>query len=230
MAGSIDPALRGSAPPGAQTADSALGVLLTAADVARVVDRMAHQLIERAASLHPDRPDGGLSDVVLVGIPTRGAPLARRLASRIEAFSGIAVGTGTVDITLYRDDLRLRGVRALEPTVLPDDGIDDRLVVLVDDVLFSGRSVRAALDALRDLGRPRAVQLAVLVDRGHRELPIRADYVGKNVPTSRSQQVRVHLAEIDGSDEVLVTEGGRTAPAAEAGEPMARAAGEVGEK
>jgi pyrimidine operon attenuation protein / uracil phosphoribosyltransferase len=201
MAGSIDPALRGSAPPG-----SPAGTLLTSADVGRVIDRMAHQLIERAASLHPDRDDGGLHDVVLIGIPTRGAPLARRLAARIEAFSGTAVDTGTVDITLYRDDLRLRGVRALEPTVLPDAGIDDRLVVLVDDVLFSGRSVRAALDALRDLGRPRAVQLAVLVDRGHRELPIRADYVGKNVPTSRSQQVRVHLQEIDGADEVLVTD------------------------
>jgi pyrimidine operon attenuation protein/uracil phosphoribosyltransferase len=144
---------------------------------------------------------------VLVGIPTRGAPLARRLAGRIEAFSGTPVDVGTVDITLYRDDLRRRGVRALEPTLLPDSGIDDRLVVLVDDVLYSGRSVRAALDALRDLGRPKAVQLAVLVDRGHRELPIRADFVGKNVPTSRTQQVRVHLTEIDGVDEVLVTEG-----------------------
>jgi pyrimidine operon attenuation protein/uracil phosphoribosyltransferase len=192
---------------------------MTPADVGRVVDRMAHQLIERAASLHPDRPDGGLGDVVLIGIPTRGAPLARRLAARVEAFSGTAVDAGTVDITLYRDDLRLRGVRALEPTVLPDDGVDDRLVVLVDDVLFSGRSVRAALDALRDLGRPRAVQLAVLVDRGHRELPIRADYVGKNVPTSRSQQVRVHLVETDGVDEVLLTEG----------ESVARAAGKAGD-
>src|SRR5215210_4914788 len=173
--------------------------LLTADDVARVVDRVAHQLIEKAGP--------GLSELVLVGIPTRGAPLARRLAARIEAFSGTAVDVGTVDITLYRDDLRLRGVRALESTELPDAGVDGRLVVLVDDVLYSGRSVRAALDALRDVGRPRAVQLAVLVDRGHRELPIKADYVGKNVPTSRSQQVRVHLAEIDGSDEVLVTEG-----------------------
>jgi pyrimidine operon attenuation protein/uracil phosphoribosyltransferase len=152
------------------------GALLSSADVARVVDRMAHQLIERAAA-------------------------------RIEAFSGTKVDVGTADITLYRDDLRLRGVRALEPTVLPDGGIDGRLVVLVDDVLFSGRSVRAALDALRDLGRPRGVQLAVLVDRGHRELPIRADFVGKNVPTSRNQQVKVRLAEIDGTDEVLVTEG-----------------------
>src|SRR5947209_5542387 len=195
MAGSTLPA-RGAQPPA--------GTLLSAADVARVVDRIAHQVIERAASA---AETGGLDDLVLVGIPTRGAPLARRLAGRIEAFSGSPVDVGTVDITLYRDDLRLRGVRALEPTELPDAGIDGRLVVLVDDVLYSGRSVRAALDALRDLGRPRAVQLAVLVDRGHRELPIRADYVGKNVPTSRSQQVRVRLAEVDGVDEVLLTEG-----------------------
>ncbi|WP_222263568.1 bifunctional pyr operon transcriptional regulator/uracil phosphoribosyltransferase PyrR [Modestobacter marinus] len=183
--------------------------LLTGDDVARVVDRVAHQLIERAASSAPDgAADGGLADLVLVGIPTRGAPLARRLAARIEAFTGTAVDVGTVDITLYRDDLRTRGVRALEETRLPAAGIDGRLVVLIDDVLFSGRSVRAALDALRDLGRPRAVQLAVLVDRGHRELPIRADYVGKNVPTSRAQQVRVKLAEVDGVDEVRVLNGG----------------------
>jgi pyrimidine operon attenuation protein/uracil phosphoribosyltransferase len=175
--------------------------VLSAADVTRVVDRMAHQLIEKCAG------DDGRADVVLVGIPTRGAPLARRLAARVEAFSGFPVDVGTVDITLYRDDLRMRGVRALEETVLPEGGIDGRLVVLVDDVLYSGRSVRAALDALRDLGRPRAVQLAVLVDRGHRELPIRADYVGKNLPTSRSQSVKVRLAEVDGVDEVLVTEG-----------------------
>ncbi|MGY1603621.1 bifunctional pyr operon transcriptional regulator/uracil phosphoribosyltransferase PyrR [Geodermatophilus sp. SYSU D00815] len=175
------------------------GALLSATDVARVVDRMAHQLIEKSGD--------HLADLVLVGIPTRGAPLARRLAARVEAFSGTAIDVGTVDITLYRDDLRMRGVRALESTVVPDAGIDGRLVVLVDDVLFSGRSVRAALDALRDLGRPRAVQLAVLVDRGHRELPIRADYVGKNVPTSRSQSVKVHLTEVDGVDEVLLTEG-----------------------
>ena len=192
-----EPAAESSAPP-----------LLTADDIARVVDRVAHQLIERAATAAPaGAADGGLADLVLVGIPTRGAPLARRLAARIEAFSGTAVDVGTVDITLYRDDLRLRGVRALEDTRLPESGIDGRLVVLVDDVLFSGRSVRAALDALRDLGRPRAVQLAVLVDRGHRELPIRADYVGKNVPTSRSQSVRVKLAEVDGDDEVVLAEG-----------------------
>ncbi|MDK3257962.1 bifunctional pyr operon transcriptional regulator/uracil phosphoribosyltransferase PyrR [Blastococcus capsensis] len=201
---------RSSEPARSTTPGSTPGTLLSSADVARVVDRMAHQLIERAASGRPEgggSADGGLSDLVLVGIPTRGAPLARRLAARIEAFTGTTVDVGTADITLYRDDLRLRGVRALEPTVLPDAGIDDRLVVLVDDVLFSGRSVRAALDALRDLGRPRSVQLAVLVDRGHRELPIKADFVGKNVPTSRSQQVKVHLAETDGSDEVVVLDG-----------------------
>ena len=178
--------------------------LLTADDVTRVVDRMAHQLIERAAG--STTTGDGLADLVLVGIPTRGAPLARRLAARIEAFTGTAVDVGTVDITLYRDDLRTRGVRALEDTRLPDSGIDGRLVVLVDDVLFSGRSVRAALDGLRDVGRPRAVQLAVLVDRGHRELPIKADFVGKNVPTSRTQQVRVRLAEVDGEDGVTVTD------------------------
>jgi pyrimidine operon attenuation protein/uracil phosphoribosyltransferase len=204
MASSPEP-VRSTAP---KSGDTSAGTLLSAADVARVVDRMAHQLIERAAALDPASSDGGLRDLVLVGIPTRGAPLARRLAARIQAFSGIPVDVGTADITLYRDDLRLRGVRALESTVLPDAGIDGRLVVLVDDVLFSGRSVRAALDALRDLGRPRSVQLAVLVDRGHRELPIRADFVGKNVPTSRTQQVRVHLTEVDGRDEVLLTEGG----------------------
>src|SRR3712207_2785712 len=182
--------MAGSREPAASRTSSA-GVLLAPADVARVVDRMAHQLIEKCAGGGGAGDDAaGLTDVVLVGIPTRGAPLARRLAARVEAFSGTPVDVGTVDITLYRDDLRMRGVRALEDTVLPERGIDGRLVVLVDDVLYSGRSVRAALDALRDLGRPRAVQLAVLVDRGHRELPIRADYVGKNLPTSRSQSVR----------------------------------------
>jgi pyrimidine operon attenuation protein / uracil phosphoribosyltransferase len=197
LARSSEPAL---GTPGATT-------LLTAADVTRVVDRMAHQLIERAESTRDGDQTGGLADLVLIGIPTRGAPLARRLATRVEAFSGTPVDVGTVDITLYRDDLRRRGVRALEPTTLPDGGIDDRVVVLVDDVLYSGRSVRAALDALRDVGRPRAVRLAVLVDRGHRELPIRADYVGKNVPTSRAQQVRVQLTEVDGTDGVFLIDG-----------------------
>ena len=184
------------------------GALLSSADVARVVDRMAHQLIERAATIEPGSADGGLSDLVLVGIPTRGAPLARRLAARIEAFTGTTVDVGTADITLYRDDLRMRGFRPLAETSEPPGGLDGKLVVLVDDVLYSGRTVRAALDALRDLGRPAAVQLAVLVDRGHRELPIRADYVGKNIPTAQTESVRVSVAEVDGgNDEVKLTGG-----------------------
>jgi pyrimidine operon attenuation protein/uracil phosphoribosyltransferase len=173
----------------------ALRPILTAAEVARAVDRMAHELLEKT---------GGGTDVVLLGIPTRGTHLAARLAARIEAFEGLVVPTGSLDITLYRDDLRLKSPRALEETELPAAGIDGKLVVLVDDVLFSGRTVRAALDALADLGRPRAVQLAVLVDRGHRELPIRADYVGKNIPTSLREAVNVQLAEHDGQDAVLL--------------------------
>jgi pyrimidine operon attenuation protein/uracil phosphoribosyltransferase len=187
-----------AAPSSRETRSSAApGALLSSADVARVVDRMAHQLIEKAGD--------SLAGLVLVGIPTRGAPLARRLAARVEAFSGTPVDVGTVDITLYRDDLRLRGVRPIGQTVEPDGGIAGRTVILVDDVLCSGRTARAALDALTELGRPRNVQLAALVDRGHRELPIRADYVGKNLPTSASQNVRVLLEEVDGVDEVRVT-------------------------
>jgi pyrimidine operon attenuation protein/uracil phosphoribosyltransferase len=139
-----------------------------------------------------------------VGIPTRGVPLSRRLADRISAFEGRAVPVGVLDITLYRDDLRLRGARALGHTEEPPGGVDGRRVVLVDDVLFSGRTVRAALDALKDLGRPKVVQLAVLVDRGHRELPIRADYVGKNIPTAFTESVRVLLTETDGRDAVVL--------------------------
>jgi pyrimidine operon attenuation protein/uracil phosphoribosyltransferase len=137
-----------------------------------------------------------------LGIPTRGVPLARRLAARIRTFEGITVPVGVLDITLYRDDLRLKATRAVGPTDVPPTGIDGQRVILVDDVLFSGRTVRAALDALSDLGRPSSVQLAVLVDRGHRELPIRADYVGKNIPTSLVESVKVTLAESDGADEV----------------------------
>jgi len=166
--------------------------------VARTLDRIAHEILEKTE---------GATDVVVLGIPTRGAHLARRLAQRVTAFGGTEVPVGSLDITLYRDDLRTRGVRALEPTALPDSGVDGTLVVLVDDVLFSGRTVRAALDALKDLGRPRAVQLAVLVDRGHRELPIRADYVGKNIPTSLAEQVQVLLTEVDGRDGVELTVG-----------------------
>jgi pyrimidine operon attenuation protein / uracil phosphoribosyltransferase len=168
-------------------------VVITGADLARIVDRMAHQILEKT---------DGARGCVLLGIPTRGVPLAHRLAARIEAFEGVAPPTGALDITLYRDDLRLRAARAVGHTDLPPSGIDGLRVILVDDVLFSGRTVRAALDALQDLGRPRAVQLAVLVDRGHRELPIRADYVGKNMPTALSEKVRVRLTETDGADEV----------------------------
>lgn len=173
--------------------------LLSAGDVARTVARMAHQVIERTALGTADAPP-----VVLLGIPTRGAPLATRLAARIAEFSGIDVPKGVLDVTLYRDDLRRKPTRPLGATALPKGGIDDHLVILVDDVLYSGRTIRAALDALRDAGRPRAVQLAVLVDRGHRELPIRADYVGKNVPTSRSEEVHVLLTETDDRDAVVL--------------------------
>jgi len=140
--------------------------------------------------------------------PTRGVPLARRLAARIDAVEPGQVPVGSLDITMYRDDLRLRPARALERTEIPPAGVDGRVVVLVDDVLFSGRTVRAALDALGDVGRPALVQLAVLVDRGHRELPIRPDYVGKNLPTSLQETVRVLLTEHDGRDAVQIATGG----------------------
>ncbi|HET6484213.1 MAG TPA: bifunctional pyr operon transcriptional regulator/uracil phosphoribosyltransferase PyrR [Actinoplanes sp.] len=179
-------------------ADVTTKIILSAADLHRVVDRIAHQILEKTS---------GATGTVLLGIPTRGVPLARRLAARIHAFEGIDVPVGSLDITLYRDDLRLQATRALGKTELPGDGIDGRRVVLVDDVLFSGRTVRAALDALKDEGRPSSVQLAVLVDRGHRELPIRADYVGKNIPTSLAESVRVALTETDGLDEVKLTGG-----------------------
>ncbi|MDQ3403145.1 MAG: bifunctional pyr operon transcriptional regulator/uracil phosphoribosyltransferase PyrR [Actinomycetota bacterium] len=160
---------------------------------------MAHQVIEKTAL-----GSSGASPVVLMGIPTGGAPLAVRLAAKIAEFSDVTVPVGTIDVTLYRDDLRRKPTRPLGATALPPGGIDDTLVILVDDVLFSGRTIRAALDALRDVGRPRSVQLAVLVDRGHRELPIRADYVGKNVPTARSEEVAVLLSELDDRDAVLL--------------------------
>jgi pyrimidine operon attenuation protein/uracil phosphoribosyltransferase len=169
--------------------------VLEAADLTRALTRIAHELTER---------NKGIDDLVLVGIPTRGVPLAERLGARLEKIEGRAVPQGRLDVTMYRDDLRRNPVRAPGATALPDGGIDDRVVVLVDDVLFSGRTIRAALDALSDLGRPRAVRLAVLVDRGHRELPIRADYVGKNLPTALSERVRVALTEVDGRDEVTI--------------------------
>lgn len=169
--------------------------VLEEADVERALTRIAHEILERTKGAH---------DAVLLGIPTRGLHLARRLSARIERFEDRKVPAGSLDITMYRDDLRLRPARALERTDLPPGGVDGQCVVLVDDVLFSGRTVRAALDALGDLGRPRAVQLAILVDRGHRELPIRADYVGKNLPTSLRETVRVLCAEVDDRDAVLL--------------------------
>jgi len=174
-------------------------IVLDDSDIARAIRRIAHEIVESAK---------GADELVLLGIPTRGVAIAERIRAAIAEIEGHSVPTGSLDITLYRDDLRLRPTRALEPTSIPVDGIDDRIVVLVDDVLFSGRTVRAALDALNDIGRPRAVRLAVLVDRGHRELPIRPDYVGKNLPTSVGEQVRVSLTENDGSDSVTIREGG----------------------
>jgi pyrimidine operon attenuation protein/uracil phosphoribosyltransferase len=169
--------------------------VLEATDIHRALTRIAHEILERTR---------GAEQVVLLGIPTRGVPLAGRLAARITQVEDRPVPHGSLDITMYRDDLRLRPARGLGPTNVPAEGIDGKTVVLVDDVLYSGRTVRAALDALNDLGRPLAVQLAVLVDRGHRELPIRADYVGKNLPTSQQEVVRVLLTETDGEDAVLL--------------------------
>ena len=189
---------RGDAPRDAVAPDREL---LSAADVTRTIARIAHQIIEKTA-FGPEHAD----ELVILGIPTGGAVLARRLATAIAEFTGVTPAVGTVDPTLYRDDLRRRPARALGDTVVPDGGLDDRLVVLVDDVLFSGRTVRAALDALSEHGRPRAVQLAVLVDRGHRELPIQADYVGLRVTTSRTESVRVMLAELGEQDRVVLRE------------------------
>jgi pyrimidine operon attenuation protein/uracil phosphoribosyltransferase len=169
--------------------------VLDASDISRALSRISHEILER---------NKGAEGVVLLGIPSRGVPLAERIAERIAAVEGTAVPSGSLDVTMYRDDLRLKPARALLPTQIPDGGIDDKVVVLVDDVLFSGRTIRAALDALNDVGRPRAVQLAVLVDRGHRELPIRADFVGKNLPTSLVQRVRVHLTDVDDDDAVVI--------------------------
>jgi pyrimidine operon attenuation protein/uracil phosphoribosyltransferase len=169
--------------------------VLDAPAIDRALTRIAHEILERT---------GGAEDAVLLGIPTRGAVLGRRLGELITRFEGRSIPGGSLDVTMYRDDLRLKPARALGRTEIPSGGIDGRLVILVDDVLFSGRTVRAALDALNDLGRPRAIQLAVLVDRGHRDLPIRADYVGKNLPTSLREAVEVHLSETDGRDCVLL--------------------------
>jgi pyrimidine operon attenuation protein / uracil phosphoribosyltransferase len=185
----------GEAGRGQRPGGSPARMVLEPAEIRRALTRIAHEILERTS---------GAGDVVLLGIPTRGVPLAHRLAERLEQVEGHQVPAGSLDITMYRDDLRLRPARALGHTEVPTAGIDDKIVVLVDDVLYSGRTVRAALDALGDIGRPRAVQLAVLIDRGHRELPIRPDYVGKNLPTSQREIVRVLLTEVDGEDAVLL--------------------------
>jgi len=170
-------------------------VVLDAADISRALTRMAHEVVER---------NKGAADLVVLGVPSRGVPLAHRLAAAITSVEGTDVPVGSLDVTMYRDDLRLRPARALERTDIPADGVDGTVVVLVDDVLFSGRTIRAALTALDDVGRPQAVRLVVLVDRGHRQLPIRADHVGKNLPTSMREVVRVQTEEFDGRDAVLL--------------------------
>lgn len=169
--------------------------VLHEADIARALTRISHEILESNRG-----PEG----LVLLGIPTRGVPLAHRIAGLISEFGGTQVPVGALDVTMYRDDLHRNPTRAPHPTQIPPGGIDGKVVVLVDDVLFSGRSIRAALDALQDIGRPAAVRLATLVDRGHRELPIRPDFVGKNLPSSREERVFVRLAETDGAESVTI--------------------------
>jgi len=169
--------------------------VLDSRDIARALTRISHEILER---------NKGSQGLVLLGIPSRGVHLAQRVAAKMSEVEGSEVPFGSLDITMYRDDLRMRPARTLSPTEIPAGGIDDKVVVLVDDVLYSGRTIRSALDALNDIGRPRAVQLAVLVDRGHRELPIRADFVGKNLPTSTAEKVAVRLGEYDGEDSVTI--------------------------
>ena len=172
-------------------------MVLDEGDLSRALTRIAHQILER---------NKGSSALLLLGIPTRGVQLANRLADLISRIEGFDIPVGTLDVTLHRDDLRLRPSRTLTPTLIPVGGLEGRIVVLVDDVLFSGRTIRAALDAIGEIGRPSAVQLAVLIDRGHRQLPIRADYVGKNLPTAMHEAVKVSLKEIDGEDRVTISE------------------------
>jgi pyrimidine operon attenuation protein/uracil phosphoribosyltransferase len=186
---------RPAAPQALATVPAIGRTVLESRDISRALTRIAHEILER---------NKGASDLVLLGIPSRGVPLAQRIAAKIAAVEGVDVPVGSLDVTMYRDDLRMRPARTLLRTDIPSGGLDDKVVVLVDDVLFSGRTIRAALDAINDVGRPQAVRLAVLVDRGHRELPIRADFVGKNLPTSLVESVRVRLVEADGEDAVTI--------------------------
>ncbi|TIC85467.1 bifunctional pyr operon transcriptional regulator/uracil phosphoribosyltransferase PyrR [Nocardioides sp. GY 10127] len=185
-------------------------VVFDADEIARALTRIGHEILERNRGAH---------DLVLLGVPSRGVPLAQRIADRIASVEGVEVPVGSLDVTFYRDDLRKHPARGPQHTDIPPGGIDGKTVVLVDDVLYSGRTVRSALDAMNDLGRPDVVRLAVLVDRGHRELPIRADHVGKNLPSARSERVMVRLAETDGFEEVRIAEGtSRVGTAGDAGE------------
>jgi pyrimidine operon attenuation protein/uracil phosphoribosyltransferase len=168
--------------------------VLQQADITRALTRIAHEILES------DRD----SELVILGIPTRGVLLAQRIGAILDELAPGTAEVGALDVTMYRDDLAKQPTRTPSPTSVPDGGIDGKTVVLVDDVLYSGRTIRAALDALNDLGRPRAVRLAVLIDRGHRELPIRADFVGKNLPTSQSQRIYVKLIKTDGQDLVAI--------------------------
>jgi len=170
--------------------------VLEGADIARALTRISHEIIEA---------NKGADGLVLVGIPTRGASLAKRIAANISRIEGVDMPAYQLDITMYRDDLAHHPTRPPQPTEMPVEGIDGATVVLVDDVLFSGRTVRAALDALNDHGRPKAVRLAALIDRGHRELPIRADYIGKNLPSAKTERISVRLAEHDGEDRVTIS-------------------------
>ena len=172
--------------------------ILSADEIRRALVRISHEILER---------NGGVQKIVLIGLHTRGVPLTARLAAYIREFEGTKIATGSLDIGLYRDDLAKGARPIMHKTDIPVD-IQDRHVVIVDDVLYTGRTIRAAMDALNDFGRPKEIQLAVLVDRGHRELPIRPDYVGKNVPTSFDEDVRVRLEEVDGLDEVVLTRRG----------------------
>ncbi|MDF2554875.1 MAG: pyrR [Microbacterium sp.] len=169
--------------------------VLHEADIARALTRISHEILES---------NRGAENLVILGIPTRGVPLANRIGALVSEFANTPVPVGSLDVTMYRDDLAQNPTRTPHRTDIPAGGIDGRTVVLVDDVLFSGRSIRAALDALQDIGRPAAVRLAALIDRGHRQLPIRPDFVGKNLPSSRTERVNVRLAEVDGIEEVTI--------------------------